>query len=262
MKQKHFFLTTILSLLTLALTAQTTNPDFSSTAPVVSSYDAPQQRFGILPTTRGNFMIGTGIGFSTSDSKVSVTSQNGNFSGDGGSSSQLNFSPSIGYFFANNFAFGVGMELIASRTSSQTDITDPNSPEQSSQNSNVLFGPFARLYLSVSDDKAFFLSSTLGFGSSRDQYTGSTGNEQNINNTIVTVGVGPGFTVFTKSGLALESTVRYNYARSKSDINIDTVTRESVTRTHAFDFSVGLRYYFSGFRRIDSVQPQAQPGRF
>lgn len=258
MKQKQALLMAILSVLTANVMAQT---DFMSTTP--TAYQPIQQSAGnFLHTTRGNFMIGTGIGFSSSNSKVDVNSQTGNFSGDGGSSSQLNFSPNIGYFFANNFAFGVGMDLIASRTSSQTDITDPNSPGQTSQNSNVLFGPFARLYVAVSDDKAFFLGSTLGFGSSRDQFTAAAGNNQTINNNIITVGIGPGFTVFSNSGLALEALVKYNYARSNSDIKIDDVTRESTTRTHAFDFSVGLQYYFGGLRRIDQSQPQAQPGRF
>lgn len=258
MKQKQALLMAVLSVLSVHVIAQT---DFMATTPTASQ-PIQQTAGNFLHTTRGNFMIGTGIGFSTSDSEVNVNTQNGSFSGDGGSSTQLNFSPSIGYFFANNFAFGVGMDLIASRTSSQTDITDPNSPEQSSRNSNVLFGPFARWYVGVSDDKAFFLGSTLGFGSSRDQYNSATGGDQTINNNIITVGVGPGFTVFSNSGLALEALVKYNYARSKSDIRIDDVARESLTRTHAFDFSVGLQYYFGGVRTINQTQPQAQPGRF
>ena len=263
MKQKYSFLIVLLSIFAGSLMAQT---DFMSTTPTAmpSQYEPAQRgNENEMHTARGNFMIGTGIGFSSSNSKVNVNTQNGTFSGDGGSSSQLNFSPSIGYFFANNFTFGVGMDLIASRTSSQKDITDPDSPKQTSENSNVLFGPFARLYVTVSDDKAFFLGSTLGFGSSRDQYLSDGGNNQTINNNIITVGIGPGFTVFSNSGLALEALVKYNYARSGSDINLDNVTRKSVTRTHAFDFSVGLQYYFSGFHRYNqSPQQTVQPGRF
>ncbi|MFN7117737.1 MAG: outer membrane beta-barrel protein [Saprospiraceae bacterium] len=264
MKQKQAFWIVMLAMLTGSAWAQTDGSDFITTAPSVAPYDAPQQQAPgtFLHTSRGNFMIGTGIGFSTSDSEVDVNSPDGKFSGDGGSSTQLNFSPGIGYFFANNFAFGVGMEVIASRTTSQTDITNPNSPEQRSESSNLLFGPFARYYLGVSDDKAFFLGTTLGFGSSRDQFTSTTGSSQTINNNIVTVGVGPGFTVFSNSGFALEALVKYNFANSNSDINLDGITRESNTRTHAFDFSVGVQYYFGGLRRIDQTETTPTPGRF
>lgn len=264
MKQKRFLLITIFAALCVAATAQTDGSSFySSTYPkptvTTSYYDdpapQPQQRLGILPTTRGNFMIGTGIGFSTSKSNVDVSSPDGNFSGNGGTSVQVNFSPGIGYFFARDFVFGVGMEFIGSRTTAQKDLTNPSSGEQTSENSNVLFGPFARLYLAVSDDKAFFLGTTLGFGSSRDQFDLSAGNTQTINNNIVTLGIGPGFTVFSKSGLALEALVKYNYAHSHNNIDLDGTSRETNTHTNAVDFSVGIQYYFGGFRRIDRTTP-------
>lgn len=213
MKQKRFLLITIFAALCVAATAQTDGSNFySSTYPkptvTTSYYDPapqPQQRLGILPTTRGNFMIGTGIGFSTSKSNVDVSSPDGNFSGNGGTSVQVNFSPGIGYFFARDFVFGVGMEFIGSRTTAQKDLTNPSSGEQTSENSNVLFGPFARLYLAVSEDKAFFLGTTLGFGSSRDQFDLSTGNTQTINNNIVTLGIGPWFHCFLQQRLSVGS---------------------------------------------------------
>ncbi len=88
-------------------------------------------------------MIGTGIGFSTASSEVEVNGGSTDFDGDGGSSSQLNFSPSIGYFFTNNFAFGVGMELVATRSTVPEDLTNPNSKKTETVNTDLLFGPFA-----------------------------------------------------------------------------------------------------------------------
>jgi|GEM_PF-805910 hypothetical protein len=264
MKQKHFSLPLLAGVIVLVATAVNAQTDdtFSST-PSSTTVEGPARIQGMLATARGNFMIGTGIGFSTSNSKVNVTSSTGNFSGDGGSATQLNLSPGIGYFFANNFAFGVGMDLIASRTEAQADLTNPNSLDQRSENSDLLFGPFARLYLGVSEDKAIFIGTTLGFGSSRDEFVSGTGSAQTIDNNIVTVGVGPGFTVFSRSGLSLEALVKYNYARSKSNININEVTRNSITRTSAFDFSVGLQYYFGGLRGVNDTRPVNTPtGRF
>ncbi len=256
MKQQRFFLLLLLSMMSISLIAQdgsvfSTTPS-TTTTPTTTEVQKTAQG---VPTARGNFMIGTGIGFSTSRSKVNSTSNAGNFDGDGGSASQLNLSPGIGYFVTNNFAFGIGMDFIASRTNARIDITDPNSQEQESINSNLLFGPFARLYLAASPDKAFFLGTTLGFGDSRDEFSTVNNEQRTINNNIITVGVGPGFTVFSRSGLALEAAVRYNYARSRSDIQVDNVSQKTVTRTHAYDFSVGLQYYFGGIRKINETVP-------
>ena len=41
-----------------------------------------------------------------------------------------------------------------------------------------------------------------------------------------------------------------NFARSRNEIELVGVARTSVTRTNAFDFSVGIRYYFGGVRSL------------
>lgn len=204
----------------------------------------------ILYLQKGNFMLGSGIGFSTSDSQVDIDNNDVNFNGDGGTSTLISVSPNIGYFFTNNFTVGVGMDYISSFSSGPVDITDPNSPENTTSNTDVLFGPFARIYVPMADDKAFFVTSTLGFGSSKDEFT-SNNTTQTVNNNIVTLGVGPGFTVISKGGLALEAIVKYNYARSQSDIILEGVQRTSTTKTNAFDFTVGIQYYFAGFKGVN-----------
>jgi hypothetical protein len=64
----------------------------------------------------------------------------------------------------------------------------------------------------------------------------------------LTIGVGPGFTIYSKNGLALEALVKYNFARSNSEINVQDINRISKTWTNAVDFSVGIQYYFGGFK--------------
>ncbi len=247
----------VLALSVLATVAMT--QEFYSDDPdvVTERADEEETRPGFLspiivtPLEKGNFIIGTGIGFSTSSSQVDVDGGSADFEGNGGRSTQINLSPSIGYFFANNFAFGVGMEYIATRRSVPENATDPSSPKTETINTDLLFGPFARIYFPLyTEDKAFFLNTTLGFGSSRDEFETTTG-AQTVNNNILTVGIGPGFTIMASDGLALEAIVSYNFARSESDILLDNVERTSITKTNAFDFSVGIRYYFGGFQPID-----------
>ena len=201
----------------------------------------------LQPTKRGNFVIGTRIGFSAAKSSVEVQSSTGSIKGDGGTSMQLNLSPGIGYFFANNFVIGVGMDLFSLSSSSGIDVTGNDSPPQDSRNNNVLFGPFVRYFFPVSDDQAFFIGSTLGFGSSKNRYTADN-ETQTINNTLLSVGVGPGFTIYSNKELALETLVKYNFAKSKSEIDVQGVRRVSETWSNGVDFSVGLQYYFGGFR--------------
>ncbi len=201
----------------------------------------------LQPTKRGNLVIGTRMGFSAAKASVDVQSSTGSIKGDGGTSVQLNLSPAIGYFFANNFVIGVGMDLFSLSSSSGIDVTGNDSPPQDSRNNNVLFGPFVRYFFPVSDDQAFFIGSTLGFGSSKNRYTADN-ETQTINNTLLSVGVGPGFTIYSNKGLALETLVKYNFAKSKSEIDVQGVRRVSETWSNGVDFSVGLQYYFGGFR--------------
>jgi hypothetical protein len=205
------------------------------------------------PTQRGNFVIGTRLGFSSAKSTVDVESATGSIKGDGGSSYQLNVAPGIGYFIANNFVIGVGMDLIRTNSKSGVDLTGGTSTTQESNNNNVLFGPFIRYFIPFGDDKAFFIGSTVGFGNSKNQFTsGST--TQSINTSLLTIGVGPGFTIYSSNGLALEALVKYNFANSNSKIDVQGIQRTSKTWTNAIDFSVGVQYYFGGFRAATVTQ--------
>jgi Outer membrane protein beta-barrel domain len=205
------------------------------------------------PTQRGNFVIGTRLGFSSAKSTVDVQSATGSIKGDGGSSYQLNIAPGIGYFIANNFVIGVGMDLIRTNSKSGVDLTGGTSTSQESNNNNVLFGPFIRYFIPFGDDKAFFIGSTVGFGNSKNQFTaGST--TQSINTSLLTIGVGPGFTIYSSNGLALEALVKYNFANSNSKIDVQGIQRTSKTWTNAIDFSVGVQYYFGGFRAATVTQ--------
>ncbi len=199
------------------------------------------------PTQRGNFVIGSRVGFSAAKSSVDVQSTTGSLKGDGGSSTQFNLAPGIGYFFVDNLVLGVGMDWLRNTSSTGVDLNGGTAAPQKSDNNNLLFGPFLRYFIPTGDDKAFFIGTTVGFGNSKNQFTADS-KTQSINTNLLTVGVGPGFTIYSSNGLALEALVKYNFARSNSEIDVQGVKRTSKTNTNAVDFSVGLQYYFGGFR--------------
>jgi hypothetical protein len=218
----------------------------------VISFNAMAQVIGVTklqPTHRGNFVIGSRIGFSTAKSSVDVQSSSGSIKGDGGSSSQFNISPGIGYFFMDNLVIGISMDWLATHSSTGVDLSGGTAAAQQSDNNNLLFGPFIRYFLPINGDKAFFIGTTLGFGNSRNQFIADA-KVQTINNNLLTIGIGPGFTIYSHNGLALEALAKYNFASSVSEINVQGIQRTSKTWTNALDFSVGLQYYFPSFKSV------------
>ncbi|WP_373548250.1 hypothetical protein [Haliscomenobacter sp.] len=211
------------------------------------------QQSNFYPTQRGNFMIGSSMGFSISKSSIDVQSNTGSVQGDGGRASQFNLSPSIGYFLGQNFVMGIGMDWLRTTSTAGVDLGDATVPPVRSENDNLLFGPFVRYYIPSGENKAYFLDATIGFGNSRNQFIENK-ETQIIDNSLLSIGVGPGFTIFASDGIALEALVKYNFAKSDSQINVGEISRTSVTWTNALDFSVGIRYYFGGVRPAAAQQ--------
>lgn len=186
---------------------------------------------------KGNFMIGSTVGFSTANSKVST----GGEESEGLRAQQFNVAPAIGYFVLNNFALGLGADFTLN------SVTEPS--QDKTTDSDLLFGPFARYYLPMGENAALFLVGNFGFGNSQDeQLVGTT--KQSISTNIFAVGAGPGITVYSKGGFAIESVLKYNYARSKFDTENAGVTTSTSTRTNQFSLSLGMQYYFGGLRRV------------
>jgi hypothetical protein len=190
---------------------------------------------------KGNFLVGSTIGFSTADSKVTRESTNVNEKGEGPSAIQFNISPSVGYFVMDYFTIGIGMGYTLSV------VEEPN--KDKINDSDLLFGPFARYYLPIEDDMAFFGEVNFGFGNSSDQQNVGEGT-QGVNSNIFAIGIGPGFTIFSNNGIGIEAIFRYNYARSKFDAELNGVNTVTTTKTNQFDISIGVQFYFGGITRV------------
>lgn len=186
---------------------------------------------------KGNFMVGSTVGFSTANSKVT----SGGLENEGISARQFNVAPSIGYFLIDNFAAGLGADFTLN------SVTEPS--KDKTEDSDVLFGPFARYYFQTADNVAFFLVANFGFGNSKDeQIIGEA--KQKISTNVLAIGTGPGITVYSKGGFGIEAILKYNYAQSKFDTTIGGVSANTKTRTNQFSLSLGMQYYFGGFQRI------------
>lgn len=186
---------------------------------------------------QGNFIIGSTVGFSTANSKVNADGQ----TNKGLSAQQINIAPSLGYFILDNLAAGLGADFTLN------SVTQPNNDK--TDDSDLLFGPFARYYFPVGDRVAFFMVGNFGFGNSKDQQI-IGGEKQKINTNVFAVGAGPGLTVYSTGGFGIEAILKYNFARSNFDTTIGGVTTTSETRTNQFSLSLGVQYYFGGLQRI------------
>jgi hypothetical protein len=191
-------------------------------------------------TDQGNFMLGSTFGLSAANSTISHNAGDGGASVENPTSTLFTISPSVGYFVLDELAIGISMDYTFSRVRSAVG--------EKNEDSNVLFGPFARYYLPIADDMAVFLEGSFGFGNSRnDMELG--GQPQNIRTNMVAFGVGPGLTIFSTSAIGIEALCKYNYSRSTFDTTIGGINAKTITRTNQFDFSVGMRFYFGGLQK-------------
>jgi Outer membrane protein beta-barrel domain len=190
-------------------------------------------------TERGRFMLGSAVGFATNTSNISFNEQAPAGTAEEPKNTQWNIAPSIGYFLFNNFVLGIGLDY--------TSSTETRGTEPKTKDSDLLFGPFSRVYFPFSD-KAFFIQGNFGFGNSADNLS-INGQNQQINTNIFAVGAGPGFTIFSNDAIGLEALVKYNFARSKFDIDVAGVKTSTTTRTNQVALSLGLQVYFSGLKR-------------
>ena len=190
---------------------------------------------------RGNFAIGSGLGYSNSVANIEI--DNGGVVQRGGITAyQIHITPTIGYFLANSIVLGLGMDYLVN--SSRNTNTAP-SGAQNIADTKLLFGPYARLYLPFTDDQAFFLGAVYGYGKSKTQII-IDGDSQTAHVVLSTLGVGPGYSIFSDRRVALEAQVKYNYGISQSDFLVAGVSQSARTRVTSWDFVVGIHFYFTG----------------
>jgi len=184
-------------------------------------------QFSFGQTAKGNFMIGGGLGFSSSTSNSNVES--GGISEEIGkiTSTTFDFTPKIGYFFLDNFAAGVQFEITSLNT-----ITD----DDKNSAGKFLAGPYGRYYALLGEKKAVFGEVNFGFGR-----TGISDGDNSVSTSLFGWGIGPGFTIFSNDYIGIEALAKYNWVRGVTTVN-ETVNTEVVGE---IGLSLGLQIYFS-----------------
>lgn len=189
---------------------------------------------------RGNFEIGSGIGYVNAVTSIQI--DNGSTVKKGGNTGfQLHLTPSLGYFLTNNFVFGLGMDYLVSSSRGNTDNTVV-APLTS--DTKLLFGPYSRVYLPFAGDQAIFLGAVYGYGKSKTEI-GDGAEIQKANTTLMTFGAGPGYAIFSNGRVSLDTQVKYNYGFSRSTLNVNGANQSTRTQTTAWDFVVGIHFYFN-----------------
>ncbi len=187
----------------------------------------------------GNFAIGTGFGYANSVTTIQI--DNGGTVQKGGNTGfQLHITPTIGYFITNNFVFGLGMDYLVSSSENNTD----NANIQRTSDTKLLFGPYTRIYFPFAGDQALFLGAVYGYGRSDTQLS-DAGETQTANTTLMTFGAGPGYSIFSNGRVSLETQAKYNYGISRNIINVGGTNQTTRTLTTAWDFVVGMHFYFN-----------------
>lgn len=208
-------------------------------------------------TSQGNFMMGGTLGFSTADSNVEIEANGSTINNNGTRATQFNISPRIGYFIVDNFALGIGMDYTLNRIREPIDLSDPDTDYETEYDSDLLFGPFGRVYFPIASDKAFFLQGNFGFGSSQDRI--SVGEDPQTTSTdVIAASFGPGFTIYSSDAIGIEAIVKYNWARSNASFEFQGVSNETTTYTNQLDFSIGFQVYFTRLQRVSTRPTQDQ----
>jgi hypothetical protein len=201
---------------------------------------------------KGNFMAGASIGFSSANSNTESTTPSGTVTTDN-SALQFSITPRIGYFLLDGIVIGISMDYTLNQTSRPVTPGDPNSRIETETDSDLLFGPYSRLYFLANEDKALFGEVSFGFGSSSDKT--NIGTTQSTSTNVFAASIGPGFTIFSRDAIGIEALVKYNFSRSSFDIESQGVAQQTTTWTHQVDLSIGLQFYFSRLAPAGNTTP-------
>lgn len=191
------------------------------------------------PLRRGNFAIGSGFGYFNTVSTV-VIEHEGTVKTGGNQGYQFHITPSIGYFLASNFVFGLGMDY---NLNSVQDNTDNTSGNQHTSDTRLLFGPYARVYLPFAGNQAFFLGAVYGYGTSQTEIS-DAGDTQTVNTRIMSFGAGPGYSIFSNGRVSLEAQAKYNYGLSRNSFLANGSSQSTRTNSTSWDFVLGIHFYF------------------
>lgn len=148
--------------------------------------------------SKKSFLLGGNLGVSFNSSS---TTFNGTTT-DGGTNTSFSFGPQVGYFFADNFAGGLGVSFQSISYKSPSSSTTFSS-------SSLQGEPFARYYI-----KNFYFQGSVGFGSSTSDNLDFQGKLQTETNNLFNWSLSCGYAIMLNKYVALEPQMSYNQLTS------------------------------------------------
>lgn len=161
-------------------------------------------------TEQGNFLVGGNVQLNTAKNDTRV-----------------GLSPSIGYFFVENFAAGANIDLQYSKKGE-----NPNA----SKIATFGIGPFVRYYVGTPGGVRPFLQGDVNFSSTKAE-TGTGSSTSTGTNFFF----GPGAAIFLNQNVALEGLAGYSHTANKNQDG-----------SGGFAFKFGFQVYLTG-REVKAV---------
>ncbi|GAA3959073.1 hypothetical protein [Hymenobacter antarcticus] len=168
----------------------------------------------------GTISLGGGIGYSRSSNKVSGTSNNTAYSNEG-ITSQFSFTPTVGYFVADNLEVGLNLGYTSYH---QFYTTTKSSPvvvvAELDPTTTLRVGPFVRYYKMLTEQFGLIGTLGLGYQNQRSQnYNNNNGPNSGIYDTKASgfyAGLTPGIVFFPIPKLGLSASMgSLGYGRLK-----------------------------------------------
>lgn len=148
----------------------------------------------VAQTEQGSIIAGGSVSLDLNSQKAEDPSGT---SVDIGSSTNISFNPTFGYFVIDNLALGLEIGISSSKFESDDGTFE-------SKNSVTAFGPFVKYYL----DNGVFGMGSVGFGSANSEFT-SGGSTTSNDLSVFQWRIGVGYAAFLNEFVAVEPMVSY-----------------------------------------------------
>jgi len=190
-------------------------------------------------TQKGNMLVGGNIGFNSSSAKIKTESGSIKVESKGPSITNIYINPNIGYFFIDNLAGGLKLNVGLSSSKSRAD-----GDKRSNATTEFNVGPFLRYYYNLNEKSAVFGEAFVGFGSTTTKEKDITGTSlPDLKTSGVSYGPGVGFAYFINENIGVEALLNYTFSVDKDESTLLGVTTTTRTSTGKFGLNVGFQLY-------------------
>ena len=181
--------------------------------------------FANAQTSTGSWLVGGSLAFSSSTQKETGTPGST-------SSTTIQFTPDIGYFFINNLAGGINLNVISSHTST-------GDGGFASTTTLYLAGPLIRYYFYAAGNVKLFVHGDAEWGNEKSNFS-SGGSTQHSPGIPISMYEGKfGAAIFLNRNVALEFSLGYQSLTEKDN----TATPAENITTGSLNIGVGFQIY-------------------